>query len=52
VAATLNQLTVHNIQVMRGAARRASLTLNADVEMKKVVDVYHDLFAASDVRVA
>jgi glycosyltransferase involved in cell wall biosynthesis len=52
VAATLNKLTVQDIHRMRAAARRAAATLNADVEMKRVVDVYHNIFRESEARVA
>jgi glycosyltransferase involved in cell wall biosynthesis len=45
VAQTLNRLTSERIAELRMASRRAAATLNADVEMRKVVDVYRGLLA-------
>jgi len=47
VASALNRLTLDDIQAMRAAARRAARTLNADVEMSKVVELYDGLFSTS-----
>jgi len=44
VGATLNRLTVDEVQAMRSAALRAARTLNADVEMQKILDLYAGLF--------
>ena len=43
-AATLNRLSLDDIQAMRGSARDAARMLNADVEMGKIVDRYGGLF--------
>jgi hypothetical protein len=47
VAATLDQLTVEEIRAMRVDARSAASTLNADVEMAKIVGLYHELWGSS-----
>ena len=47
VASALNRLTLDDIRAMRAAARRAARTLNADVEMGKVVELYNGLFSTS-----
>jgi glycosyltransferase involved in cell wall biosynthesis len=44
VAATLDRLTVEHVKAMRSAAIRAARTLNADVEMQKIVDLYDGLW--------
>jgi len=49
VAATLDRLTVDQVEAMRTAALRAARTLNADVEMHKVVDLYDGLWANREV---
>jgi glycosyltransferase involved in cell wall biosynthesis len=51
VAATLDRLTVDEIQAMRSAAVHAARTLNADVEMHKIVDLYGGLWASRQVSV-
>jgi hypothetical protein len=40
IARTLDGLTNENLAAMRSAAQRAARTLNADVEMGKIVDLY------------
>jgi glycosyltransferase involved in cell wall biosynthesis len=45
VAATLDRLTIDEIRAMRSAAVLAAGTLNADVEMQKIVDLYGRLWA-------
>jgi glycosyltransferase involved in cell wall biosynthesis len=47
VAMALNQLTVDKIEQFRKASRVAARTLNADVEMAKVVNIYHGLLEES-----
>ncbi len=48
VANLLNSLTVEQIMIMRANAREAASTLNADVEMAKVVRIFDDLFSETD----
>lgn len=43
VAATVNRLTVEDIQTMRAASRRAAQVLNADAELAKVVNLFRTL---------
>jgi glycosyltransferase involved in cell wall biosynthesis len=43
VAATLDRLRVEDLQAMRSAAVQAARTLNADVEMGKIVNLYGGL---------
>jgi glycosyltransferase involved in cell wall biosynthesis/O-antigen/teichoic acid export membrane protein len=43
VAATLNRLTDPDLRKMQHAARQAAAVLNADVEMAKIVGLYHEL---------
>jgi hypothetical protein len=45
IAATLNALTLEQITGWKAAARQAATTLNADVEMGKIVSLYRDLLA-------
>lgn len=47
VAEALNQLTVDKIELFRKASRIASRTLNADVEMAKIVAIYQNLWEES-----
>jgi len=49
VAATLDRLTVDQVEAMRTAALHAARTLNADVEMHKIVDLYDGLWANREV---
>ncbi len=49
VAATLDGLTIDEIQAMRSAAIHAARRLNADVEMQKIVDLYRGLWASREV---
>jgi hypothetical protein len=49
VAATLDGLTIDEIQAMRSAAIHAARTLNADVEMQKIVDLYRGLWASREL---
>ena len=51
VAATLDRLTVDQVEAMRTAALHAARTLNADVEMHKIVDLYDGLWANREVGV-
>jgi hypothetical protein len=44
IAATLDRLSVDEVQAMRRASQHAAGTLNADVEMQKVVDLYAGLW--------
>jgi hypothetical protein len=50
VAATLDRLTIDEVQAMRSAALHAARTLNANVEMQKIVDLYRGLWASRQVR--
>jgi glycosyltransferase involved in cell wall biosynthesis len=50
VAAALDRLTVDEVQAMRSAAVHAARTLNADVEMHKIVDLYGGLWAHGQVK--
>lgn len=43
VAETLNQLTMEDILKMKDASRKAAKYLNAETEMKKLVELYHNL---------
>jgi glycosyltransferase involved in cell wall biosynthesis len=47
VAEALNQLSMEQIEQFRKAARAAASTLNADVEMAKIVAIYQELFEES-----
>lgn len=49
IAATLDGLTVEEVRAMRIAARGAATTLNADVEMAKVVALYQRLWSEAAV---
>lgn len=47
VAATLSRLAQRDIEEFQRAARRAAATLNADVEMDKVVALYRAIFGGA-----
>lgn len=47
VAEALNQLTAEEIEQFRKASRAAASTLNADVEMAKIVAIYQELLEES-----
>jgi glycosyltransferase involved in cell wall biosynthesis len=51
VAAALNRLTADDINRMRRAARRAAASLNADIEMGKIVALYQRLLASDTAAV-
>ena len=50
VAATLDRLSIDEVQAMRSAAVHAARTLNADVEMQKIVNLYSGLWASRQLR--
>jgi glycosyltransferase involved in cell wall biosynthesis len=47
VAESLNALTMDELRSMRRASRAAAKTLNADIEMAKIVSIYHELLEES-----
>ncbi len=48
LAEELNRLTVEEIVSMRKASRKAAGRLNAETEMRKLVDIFRQLFAEKD----